>query len=120
MAQDSTIIQPTLKERMQAHDLGLPYEAAMHGVQTAIRFKINNAMQDVSQPDSNHLCGPKHMRVAIDMRKADHTALVAILVDKGIFTMDEYMEYLRLSANEEVWLYEQRLKEEMGINVSCR
>lgn len=76
---------------LKEHDLGLQYEEALHGVQTSIGFGYyENSIK------------PKHLRVGIDMSKADMLGLVCLLIDKGIFTEDEYREYIRLSANAEV------------------
>jgi hypothetical protein len=79
-------------------DLGLSYEAAAHGVQAAIAF-------DMSSGKTATL--PKHLRVGIDMQKADMLALVCLLIDKGIMTPEEYDEYLRLAANTELHTREQ-------------
>lgn len=74
-------------------DLGLTYEEAAHGVQTATAADMvmgGKAME------------PKHMRVGIDLQKADMLGLIELLIAKGVFTKEEYMEYIRLAANEEL------------------
>jgi hypothetical protein len=80
-------------ERLRRADLGLSYEAAAHGVQTAIKFDMDQGGKATE---------PKHMRTGIDMSKSDQMALVSLLIDKGLFTLQEYEEYLRLAANSEL------------------
>jgi len=79
-------------------DLGLTYEQAAHGVQTAIAYGIEQGSKATE---------PKHMRVGIDMSKADMLGLAVLLIDKGIITSDEYLEAMRLSANEELAMREE-------------
>lgn len=75
-------------------DLGLTYEEAAHGVQSATAFEQS---KHGSQSGS-----PKHLRTGINMAMADHAALVQLLMDRGIITNEEYLEALRLWANEEL------------------
>lgn len=90
-------------DRLKAHDLGLSYEEALHGVQTSIAFGFfERAME------------PKHMRVGVDMSKSDALGLVSLLIDKGIFTGDEYVEYIRLAANVEVAQREEQITTTTG------
>jgi hypothetical protein len=86
-----------MRKRLQQTDLGLTYEAAAHGVQTAIKFDMDQGGKATE---------PKHMRTGIDMSKSDQMALVSLLVDKGLFTWPEYEEYLRLAANSELRMRE--------------
>ncbi len=88
-------------------DLGLTYEEATHGVQTAIAYDIDQGRKATE---------PKHMRVGIDMSKADMLGLAILLIEKGIITSDEYIEAMRLSANEELAMRE----EEYGGKVKFR
>lgn len=83
---------------MSLRDLGLTYEEAAHGVQSAIA-------KDMA--DGRKATEPKHMRTGIDMSKADMLGLVTLLIEKGVFTSDEYIEAVRLSANEELAMREE-------------
>jgi len=83
-------------------DLGLTYEEAAHGVQTAIAYDIGEGRKTTE---------PKHMRVGIDMSKADMLGLAVLLMEKGIITSEEYIEAMRLSANEEVAMREEEVKD---------
>lgn len=82
---------------MKLRDLGLSYEAAAHGVQTAIAYDMANGCE---------VTEPKHMRVGIDMSKADMLGLVHLLIEKGVISEAEYIEAMRLSANEELAMRE--------------
>lgn len=86
---------------MKMTDLGLSYEAAAHGVQSAIAHAMNDP--------ASHTTKPKQLRVGVDMSKADHAALVHLLIQKGIFTEIEYMETMRLGANTELAMHERAL-----------
>lgn len=80
-------------------DLGLTYIQAIHGLQTAIKFAMEN--------DPNYKATePKHMRVGVDGSKSDMLGLVELLIAKGIFTEKEYIESIRLAINEEVAMRE--------------
>lgn len=74
-------------------------------VQTAIGFRPNKKMLE-----------PKHLRVGIDMSKADMKGLVELLIAKGVFTADEYMAAVTKSAADEAELQRAALAQEMGID----
>jgi hypothetical protein len=100
---------------MKPRDLGLTYEQAAYGVQTAVLHEMNRREREMV-PDSqdkaqlrtsdHHLNGPKHLRVGLNMSKADQLGLVLLLISKGVFTEEEYIEAVRLSANEELARYQ--------------
>lgn len=75
-------------------DLGLTYEEAAHGVQSVKAFEEAN--------DFSGGMTPKHLRTGLDLRAADMMGLACLLIDKGIITEEEYMEYMRLGANTEL------------------
>lgn len=90
-------------------DLGLSYEEAVHGVQSAIRYEMtqryNRSADDVE----------KHLRVGIDARAADAQGLAALLIKKGVFTEAEYVEHIRLAMNEELARYTQHCRDTYGL-----
>jgi hypothetical protein len=93
-------------------DLGLDYTTAMHGVQSAIKFKIENGWDGAS---------PKHLRVGVDGSKSDMLGLVELLISKGLFTAEEYIEHMRLAANQELAIHEEQIaKLYPNIKVSFR
>lgn len=91
---------------MAPTDLELSYEEALHGVQSALAYKIENGLTKSAEP--------KHLRVGIDSSKSDHAALVALLLRKGILNIDEYLEQLRLQINEELHQHEEEVRRATG------
>lgn len=99
-------------------DLGLSYEAAAHGVQSAIGFEMGKKGLDPDQGVGREL---KHQRTGIDMQKSDLLGFAELLISKGVFTVNEYVEYMRLAANTELAMHEEKMRKEYGnIGVSFR
>ena len=95
-------------------DFGLSYNAAAHGVQSAIRFEMSR--QGFADDEADKVIAMlKHLRVGIDMRAADAGGLARLLVAKGVFTETEYLEHMRLAANEELARYEEHIRREYGL-----
>lgn len=94
---------------LKAKDLGLTYEQAVHGVQTSIASGAYDRGME-----------PKHMRTGVDMTKADMLGLACLLIDKGVISNDEYVEYIRLSANMEVAMREEDISQKTGLKVTYR
>ncbi len=62
---------------MKDSDLGLSYEAALHGVQSAIKFEMESRDRETGTE-------LKHLRVGIDARAADgYWPLMACCTAKG-------------------------------------
>jgi len=74
-------------------DLGLSYEQALHGVQSATAYEQERGSESGS---------PKHLRVGINALMSDASAIASLLIEKGIITEEEYLERLRLAMNEEL------------------
>lgn len=90
-------------------DLGLDYNAAAHGVQSAIKFEIERDLRSAGLgPEA--IDALKHLRVGIDSRAADTSGIAGLLMKKGVFTLDEYTEHMRLAMNEELARYEQHVR----------
>jgi len=51
---------------------------------------------------------PKHLRVGVNSAMVEHTALVKLLVEKGILTEEEYITSQADAMEAEVALYEER------------
>lgn len=79
-------------------DLGLPYPAALHGIQTAIKYEMETGQSDKTSP--------KHLRVGVDSGFINDAALAFLLIEKGVITMEEYAESVRIQANEELAAYQ--------------
>lgn len=82
------------------------YEQSAHAVQFAIEFASNKTALE-----------PKHLRVGIDMQKADMAGLAELLIAKGVFTLEEYVQAVTKSAAEEAERYRHRLAEQIGCPV---
>jgi hypothetical protein len=95
-------------------DLGLSYEAALHGVQSAVRYEMTKLgiPDDDKSPTARFL---KHTRVGADSRAADMGALATLLIGKNVITRDEYLEAIRLAANEELQRYQEHLRTSFGL-----
>jgi hypothetical protein len=97
---------PTAKDAMK--DLDLTYVEALHGVQTAILYDMHNN-------EEHKATEPKHLRVGVDMSKSDMLGLVSLLMDKGVITEEEYLEYIRLAANQELHMREQEWRSKLAM-----
>jgi len=86
-------------------DLGLTYEQAMHGVQTAIKHEMNTGGRAAPSLESDRNLH-KHLRVGIDARACDHAACASLLIEKGVITEEEYIERVRVFMNHELAQYE--------------
>lgn len=95
-------------------DLGLSYEQAAHGIQTAIKYELENCREHIM---SSRTDKDKHLRVGIDLRAADASGLAKLLIDKGVFTADEYVEYMRLAANEELARYTDYIRKQFKLPI---
>lgn len=95
-------------------DLGLSYEEALHGMQTAVLHEMNlkekgdHRRSEVIRTDLIYPNGPKHLRVGVNSAMSDMLAIVTLLIDKGIITEEEYVERVRLAMNEELARYEDK------------
>src|SRR6267142_2757170 len=81
----------------QPKDLGLSYEEAAHGIQSAIAHEIGLGRKVIT---------PKHMRTVIELSRADQGGLALLLIAKGVFTAEEYAQAMRLAANTELAMRE--------------
>lgn len=89
----------------------LPYEAALHAMQTGVAYEME------CDPASTQ---PKHLRVGINSGLCNQAALVRVLVDKGVFTEDEYRDAITDEMNREVERYERALSQLFGTEITLR
>lgn len=78
------------------------YEEAAHAVQSGVAMEMNY------RPEPTQ---PKHLRTGIDLTKAEVGGLVRMLIAKGVFSEEEYMEAIALGVEEEQASYEKRLSD---------
>ena len=57
------------------------YRAAVHAMQSGVAMKMNYEPGETT---------PKHLRVGVNSAHVSIAALVKLLIDKGIITLDEY------------------------------
>lgn len=88
-------MKSSMKNAMR--DLGLSYAEAAHGIQTVKAYELGKPGTEEAKKFE-----PKHIRTGLDLRAADAMGLASLLIDKGVFTLEEYQEYMRLAANEEL------------------
>lgn len=62
------------------------YERAVHAIQSATMMEITRLGENGAGAD------PKHLRVGINSAMAEHGALSQLLIEKGVFTLEEYEE----------------------------
>lgn len=85
------------------------YLALVHAVQTGVQTMLEFGDQQAS---------PKHLRVGVNAAMSDHSALARLLLAKGLFTQEEYLDSCIASMKEEVARYEQLIRAKTGADVS--
>lgn len=83
------------------------YERALHAMQTGVAME-----QQLDGAES-----AKHLRVGINSAMIGDAALAGLLIAKGVFTLEEYVEAQAKEAQAEVRRYENRLSQRMGTEV---
>jgi hypothetical protein len=92
---------PVINEHLEY--LRKRYAELMHAVQTGVKLWMGI--------DPEGETSPKHLRVGVNSAMIDSGALVKLLIAKGVFTEDEFMEVLVEKAEEEKDSYEAKLRE---------
>jgi hypothetical protein len=88
-------------------DFSMKYYKLAHAIQSGIEFNKDADVQS-----------PKHLRVGVNLRAVELGALMKLLTDKGIITVEEYEEALLTAMREEVARYEMELSEQYGSKVT--
>ena len=83
--------------------------AAMHGVQSAVMVEIDRAGERVAGADA------KHLRTGINACLVDSGAIGKLLIDKGIFTQDEYLAAVADAAEAELARMTEHVRRVTGI-----
>jgi hypothetical protein len=81
------------------------YEELLHAMQSGVAMKMNYEAAETT---------PKHLRVGVNAAMSDHAALVRLLIDKGVFRMEEYQQALEEEMAREVKRYEEWLNTRLG------
>lgn len=81
------------------------YLDACHQMQTGVKVD-----QETGSDDGT----PKHLRVGINVALCDHAALITLLIEKGVFTQEEYLKKLCETMEQEVERYKKILNTKFG------
>ena len=82
------------------------YTAAAHAMQSGIEFSKDKSEQQ-----------PKHLRVGINTAKVETGAVVALLVEKGVITNEEFARTAADFMEREAAEYQRELSKELGTDV---
>ena len=86
-------------------ELRLEYHALAHAMQSGVAMKMNYDESDVS---------PKHLRVGVNSAMVETGAIAKLLMQKGVFTEEEYYQALVELMQNEVKLYKEWLTVRLG------
>ena len=84
------------------------YVRAVHAMQSGV------AMMMSLDPKATQ---PKHLRVGVNSSMVDHAGLVALLIEKGVITDEEYISKIADAMEREVALYEAELTVRTGAEI---
>lgn len=82
------------------------YQAAAHKVQSGLHFLMH-----FYQATRFHRTEPKHLRVGIDISKAEQAGLAKLLIAKGVFTDEEYLLAMTEAVEEEANRYRDEVRD---------
>lgn len=85
------------------------HHAAPHAMQTGVSYEL--------QLDPNG-GSPKHLRTGVNAAMCDHAGLIRLLIEKGLFTEDEYTKAIADEMEREKQRYEARLTERFGKKIT--
>ena len=80
--------------------------ALRHAIQTGVALTTNGEQEDT-----------KHLRTGLNANMCEMTAVIKLLIDKGIITREEYFDYSIDILEREVARYEQILIEQSGSRI---
>lgn len=85
------------------------YRRAAHSVQTGVAMEMQF---------NDKFTNPKHLRTGLNLSKSDQCGLVRLLIAKGIFSEEEYLEAITVAAEDEKTAAELRLSDLLGKKVT--
>lgn len=86
-------------------ELRLKYHALCHAMQSGVAMKMNYEPGETT---------PKHLRVGVNSTMVETGALAKLLMEKGVFTENEYYQALVEGMQNEVRLYKEWLQQRLG------
>ena len=87
----------------------LTYDQACAAMQAGVTLSLSLGGNELT---------PKHLRVGVNAAMADHGALARLMIAKGVFTEQEYLDALAEGMRREVASYEADLSERLGKRVT--
>lgn len=81
------------------------YQRAAHAMQSGVAFEMNHDPKPTS---------PKHLRVGVNSAMVDSAAIAGLLIEKGVFTLEEYEKAIANQMEAEAESYERRAIERTG------
>lgn len=93
------------------------WKDASHAMQSGVMFEIELSKKKGQKEQSIE---PKHLRVGINNALCDHTALINLLIEKGVFTKLEYVKAAALEMELEKKRYEDRINEVYSMDVTLK
>ena len=84
------------------------YRWAAHAMQSGV------AMLQKKGDDSG---SPKHLRVGVNAAMSDHGGLVRLLIEKGVFTEDEYARAVADGMEAEAESHRRLVAEKLGVDL---
>jgi hypothetical protein len=84
------------------------YMKAAHAMQSGVAFKME---KDPSETK------PKHLRVGINSVLSNNAAIAELLIERGIFTKEDYMSKMADKMEEEAEDYRQELESLFGVHI---
>lgn len=93
---------------MPAEEDSARYVQAAHAMQTGVAFKMQYDPAETT---------PKHLRVGVNSAHVSIAALTQLLIDKGVFTMDEYAAANAKAMEDEVEKYRAWLSKRTGASI---
>lgn len=87
----------------------MTYHEAVHAVQSGV-LQMQHVEAQQGKGENESSTGGKHLRTGLNLAMCDHAALVGLLIHKGLFTQEEYIEAIRIAAIDEVETYENKLR----------
>lgn len=97
-------------EDEQINELFAEYYRLVHAMQSGVSGEMDANL--------NNAHTPKHLRTGVNSAMVQNSALVNLLIEKGIITNLEWATALRDGMRAEVERYEKRLTEHYGVMVT--
>lgn len=87
------------------------YDAAAHAMQTGVAIEHEHGSKDGT---------PKHLRVGVNSAQVSAAALATLLIERGVFTLEDYTSACADAMEREADEYRERVRGLLGPNVSLR